>query len=112
LHWVSAAHALPATVRLYDRLFTQADPMDAAEGQDFRSSLNPDSLETLTTCYVEPSLAQAARGSRWQFERLGYFCVDSRDSTEGALVFNRTVALRDSWAKIERAQKKRQMDAD
>jgi len=106
LHWVSAAHSLQATVRLYDRLFVKANPLDAEEGQDFVSYLNPNSLETLTTCRVEPSLAGAAPGSRYQFERQGYFCVDP-DSSERALVLNRTVSLRDSWARIERAEKRR-----
>ena len=104
LHWVSAAHALKATVRLYDRLFLEANPLAAGEGRNFKAYLNPNSLATLTTCRVEPSLANAVPGSRYQFERKGYFCVDP-DSSEGGLVFNRTVALRDSWAKIERAQK-------
>ncbi len=106
LHWVSAAHALPAEVRLYDRLFTKADPNDVEEGRDFKDYLNPNSLETLTDCRVEPSLAGAAPGTRVQFERQGYFCVDP-DSSAGKLVFNRTVALRDSWAKIEKAQRKK-----
>ena len=105
LHWVSAAHALEAQVRLYDRLFLQANPLAAGEGRDFRSCLNPKSVETLSSCRVEPSLAGAAPGSRYQFERQGYFCVDP-DSSDGALVFNRTVPLRDSWAKIERAQRR------
>ena len=105
LHWVSAAHALEAQVRLYDRLFLQANPLAAGEGRDFRSCLNPKSVETLTSCRVEPSLAGAAPGSRYQFERQGYFCVDP-NSSDGALVFNRTVPLRDSWAKIERAQRR------
>ncbi len=105
LHWVSAAHALQAEVRLYDRLFLKDDPGDTAEGSDFISNLNPDSLEILESCYVEPSLAGAKPGSRYQFERLGYFCVDP-DSSSGSLVFNRTVPLRDSWAKIESAMKK------
>ena len=103
IHWVSAAHALEAEVRLYDHLSTAAKPGDAGNGLDYKSSLNPDSLETLTRCRVEPSLADAAPGSRYQFERQGYFCVDSVDSSPGALVFNRTVSLRDSWAKIEKA---------
>jgi glutaminyl-tRNA synthetase len=104
LHWVSAAHSLKAEVRLYDRLFKVANP-DADKGDaDFKSHLNPDSLETLTSCHVEPSLAGAAPGSRCQFERLGYFCVDPVDSSNGALVFNRTVSLRDSWAKIEKKE--------
>jgi glutaminyl-tRNA synthetase len=105
LHWVSAAHSLPAEVRLYDHLFAKPDPDDVEEGSDFTANLNPNSLEVLTGCRVEPSLAGAAPGSRYQFERQGYFCVDP-DSSDGALVFNRTVALRDTWAKIEKAQKK------
>jgi len=105
LHWVSAAHALEAQVRLYDRLFLEANPLAAGEGRDFKSCLNPKSVETLTSCRVEPNLAGAAPGDRYQFERQGYFCVDP-DSSDGALVFNRTVPLRDSWAKIERAQRR------
>ncbi len=105
LHWVSAAHALPAEVRLYDHLFVKANPGDVDEGGDFKSNVNPSSLETLTSCRVEPSLAGAVPGSRYQFERLGYFCVDPVDSSPGALVFNRTVTLRDEWARIEKAQK-------
>ncbi len=101
LHWVSAAHALEAEVRLYDRLFLKANPLDVEEGEDFTASLNPNSLETLTSCRVEPSLAGAAPGSICQFERQGYFCVDP-DSTAGKLVFNRTVSLRDTWARIEK----------
>ncbi len=105
LHWVSAAHALGAEVRLYDRLFSQPDPnIVEKEGQDFRVNLNPNSLETLRACMIEPSLASAKHGARYQFERLGYFCVDP-DSADNALVFNRTVSLRDTWAKIEKAQK-------
>jgi glutaminyl-tRNA synthetase len=105
LHWVSAAHALAAEVRLYDQLFVKADPNDVEEGVDFTAYLNPRSLEVLKPCWVEPSLAAAAPGSRYQFERLGYFCVDPVDSTPGAIVFNRTVTLRDTWAKIEQAQR-------
>jgi len=105
LHWVSAAHALEAEVRLYDRLFLKPNPLDVEDGSDFTANLNPNSLEILTSCRVEPSLAGAAPGSRYQFERQGYFCVDP-DSTDGKLVFNRTVALRDTWAKIEEAQKR------
>ena len=105
IHWVSAEHALPAEVRLYDHLFTRPDPGEVEEGGDWKDNLNPNSLEVLTACRVEPSLAGAAAGSRCQFERIGYFCVDP-DSTEGNLVFNRTVTLRDTWAKIERTQKK------
>ena len=101
IHWVSAAHAVPTEVRLYDHLFTVPDP-GAAE--DFTTVLNANSLEVLTSCYVEPSVANAAVGSRYQFERQGYFCVDP-DSAPGALVFNRTVTLKDAWAKIEKGQK-------
>ena len=107
LHWVSAPHALEAKVRLYDRLFSVANPLDVEEGQDFIGSLSPNSLEVLTGCRVEPSLAGAALGSIVQFERQGYFCVDTKDSSPDALVFNRTVSLRDTWAKIEKAQKRR-----
>jgi glutaminyl-tRNA synthetase len=101
LHWVSAAHALTAEVRLYDRLFTMPNPAEAGEDGDFKSSLNPRSLEVLGSCRVEASLAGAAPGAHYQFERLGYFCVDS-DRTEELLVFNRTVTLRDPWARIRR----------
>ncbi|MCG8416514.1 MAG: glutamine--tRNA ligase/YqeY domain fusion protein [Proteobacteria bacterium] len=100
-HWVSADHSVAAEVRLYDRLFTQENPLDLEEGQDFTDLINPDSLEVLTDCRVEPSLAGAAPESRYQFERLGYFCVDA-DSTDQRLVFNRTISLRDSWAKLEK----------
>ena len=100
LHWVSAAHAVPAEVRLYDRLFTAEDPMDVAEGGDWRDTLNPDSLEVLAGARVEPGLADVAPGTRLQFERLGYFCADP-DGHPGAPVFNRTVGLKDSWSKIE-----------
>ncbi|MBI2467733.1 MAG: glutamine--tRNA ligase/YqeY domain fusion protein [Candidatus Rokubacteria bacterium] len=103
IHWVSAAHAVPAEVRLYEHLFTKPDPEDEAEGTEWTASLNPKSLEVLPECRVEPSLAGAAPGSRYQFERLGYFCADPVDSTPGRLVFNRTVTLRDSWAKLEKA---------
>ena len=106
IHWVSAAHAVLAEVRLYDRLFTQEDPEDVPEGQDYKTNLNSQSLEVLRDCPVEPNLAEAAPGTRLQFERLGYFCVDAKDSRPGALVFNRTVPLRDTWAKIEKAHKK------
>ena len=104
LHWVSAAHAIPAEVRLYDSLFTRPDPDTVEDGRGYTDFLNPDSLEVLTACQLEPGLAGAEVGSRYQFERLGYFCVDP-DSTEGAPVFNRTVSLRDTWAKIQKAQK-------
>ncbi|MCL5022355.1 MAG: glutamine--tRNA ligase/YqeY domain fusion protein [Nitrospirae bacterium] len=105
LHWVSAPHALQAEVRLYDHLFVKEDPGAMGEGEDFKSSLNPKSIETLTSCFVEPGLKAAAAGSRHQFERQGYFCVDP-DSSGETLVFNRTVTLRDTWAKIEKAQKR------
>ncbi len=103
LHWVSAAEAKDAEVRLYDHLFLQPNPGDTPEGEDYTASLNPHSLERLPGCKVEPSLADRPPGSRFQFERQGYFCVDP-DSSAGRLVFNRTVALRDTWAKIEKAQ--------
>jgi glutaminyl-tRNA synthetase len=106
IHWVSARHALPAEVRLYDYLFTKPEPDDYPEGQDYKTNLNPESLVTLTDCQVEPSLSSAKAGERFQLERMGYFCVDP-DSQPGALVFNRTVTLRDTWAKIENAQKKK-----
>jgi glutaminyl-tRNA synthetase len=101
MHWVSAAHAIGAEIRLYDKLFTKADPSDVAEGEDVLSNLNPHSLEILTGAALEPSLADAKMEDRFQFERVGYFCLD-RDSTAGKLVFNRTLPLKDSWAKIER----------
>jgi len=102
VHWVSAAHALKAEIRLYDRLFAVANPGAEAEktGSDFSEFVNPMSLETLTQCYIEPSLAKATPESRFQFERLGYFCVDAVDFSANRLVFNRTVTLRDTWAKI------------
>ena len=100
LHWVSAEHAADAEVRLYNHLFESADP---SGGEDFISGLNPESLVTLTSCKVEPSLADAEPGARYQFERQGYFCVDAVDSAPGRLMFNRTVSLRDSWARIEQA---------
>jgi len=103
LHWVSAADSLPAEVRLYEHLFDRENPDDVPADQDWRDNLNPHSLETITTCRVEPSLARAAPGDRFQFERQGYFCVDP-DSTGDRLVVNRTVSLRDTWAKIEKAQ--------
>jgi glutaminyl-tRNA synthetase len=106
LHWVSAKHAIDAQVRLYDHLFTKENPNEVEEGQEFTAYLNPNSLEVLNDCKLEPSLADAAPASRCQFERLGYFCVDAKDSTPDALVFNRTVTLRDTWAKILKAQNK------
>jgi glutaminyl-tRNA synthetase len=103
LHWVSAAHALEAEMRLYDHLFVKPDPSDETDGLDFKAYVNPSSLDILKSCRVEPSMADAVPGSRYQFERQGYFCVDP-DSQVGMLVFNRTVPLRDTWAKIEKAQ--------
>ena len=104
IHWVSAAHAVDAEVRLYDTLFTVESPDNVPEGVDFVDTLNPDSLEVLTDSKLEPSLAAAAPGARYQFERLGYFCADAEDSKPGAPVFNRTVTLKDSWARIEKKQ--------
>jgi len=106
-HWVSADHSLLAQVRLYDYLFVKSESSDKKVGSDDKAYLNPNSLETLTSCRVEPSLANAAPGSCYQFLRQGYFCVDSVDSSSENLVFNRTLSLRDSWSKIEKAQKKR-----
>jgi glutaminyl-tRNA synthetase len=103
LHWLSAEHALPAEVRLYDYLFTKADPNEVEAGEEFTGNLNPDSLRVLTGCRVEPALAEAAPGSRFQFMRQGYFCLDTVDSRPDALVFNQTVSLRDSWAKTSGA---------
>jgi glutaminyl-tRNA synthetase len=101
MHWVSAAHAISAEIRLYDKLFTKADPSDVADGEDILSGLNPNSLEILTSAKLEPSLANAKPEDHFQFERVGYFCLDL-DSKEGDLVFNRTLPLKDSWAKIEK----------
>ena len=104
IHWVSAAHAIDAEVRLYDKLFSKEDPNELEEGQDFTANLNPNSLEVVSGAKLEPSLANAAVQGRYQFERLGYFCVD-QDSRPSKLVFNRTVALKDTWAKIEKRAK-------
>src|SRR5271157_4831764 len=101
IHWVSADHAIDAEVRVYENLFAVENPNETPEGQEFTANLNPNSLEVLTNCKLEPSLASAAPGSRYQFERVGYFCVDP-DSKPGALVFKRTAALRDTWGKIEK----------
>jgi glutaminyl-tRNA synthetase len=103
IHWVSAAHALEAEVRLYDHLFTKENADDVPEGSDWLANINPNSLEKLTSCRVEPYLANAKPGERYQFERLGYFCVDSDQSS--ALIFNRSVTLRDTWAKMEKERK-------
>ena len=104
IHWVSARHAVSATVRLYDNLFLAASPEAVPEGKDFTASLNPHSLEVLTACRVEPSLAQAAPGGRYQFLRQAYFHADPVDCREGRLVFNRIVSLRDTWAKVQGSQ--------
>jgi glutaminyl-tRNA synthetase len=106
IHWVSAAHAVGAEVRLYDNLFTKENPDDAEEGQDYTANLNPNSLEVLTGCRVEPSLRNAVAGTRYQFERMGYFNVDP-GSTPETPIFNRTIGLRDTWAKIEQRTKSR-----
>jgi len=103
MHWVSAAHAIPAEIRVYEKLFTKPDPSDYPEGGSFLDNLNPNSLEVITDAKLEPSLATAKAGAHFQFERVGYFCVDP-DSAEGRLVFNRTLALKDTWAKIEKKQ--------
>lgn len=105
LHWVAASHALDAEARLYDRLFNNERPGEGKDGADWTRSLNPNSLEVVPSCKIEPSLAGAIPGDRFQFERMGYFCVDP-DSTSGELVFNRTVTLRDAWARIEKSLKK------
>ena len=106
LHWVSAKQAVTAEVRLYNHLFLKENPNAVEEGKEFSDYLNPESLETLTDCKLEPGLLNAAPGTRVQFERLGYFCVDSVDSQAGAPVFNRTVTLRDTWSKILKSQQK------
>ena len=101
IHWVSAPHALDCELRLYDRLFAAPDPDALPDGQDFVAALNPASLVTVAGAKVEPSVADVPPGTRYQFERTGYFISDPVDSKTGALVFNRTVALRDSWAKVK-----------
>ena len=106
LHWVSASHALEAEIRLYDHLFTKENPLEVEEGADFKANLNPHSLEVLSSCQVEPTLADAPIGSHYQFYRQGYFCVDP-DSSDDKLVFNRTIALHDTWAKIRKRQKQK-----
>ena len=107
IHWVSAAHAVDTEVRLYETLFTVENPEDVPEGQDFIQNLNPRSLETLRHCKLEPSLTAAAPGGLVQFERLGYFCADADDSRPGVPVFNRTVTLKDAWARIEKKREQR-----
>ncbi len=104
IHWVSAAHAVEGEVRLYDTLFAKENPDDAAEGEDFRDSLNPNSLEVLTGCKLEPSLAEPQTRLPYQFERLGYFMADSKASRPQNPVFNRTVTLRDTWAKVQKQE--------
>ena len=104
IHWVSATHALRAEVRLYDHLFAKERPEDTADGEDFKSNLNPESLTTLSDCMIEPSLKDANTLDRFQFERLGYFCLD-RETAKEKMVFNRTVTLRDTWAKIQKKGK-------
>jgi len=104
LHWVSARHAAAAEVRLYDHLFTRENPDETEAGRHFTDHLNPRSLEVLTGCKLEPGLASASPGDRFQFERLGYFCADARDCRPGRLVFNRSVTLRDTWAKIAKKE--------
>src|SRR5208282_3558373 len=103
IHWVSAAHAVDAEVRIYENLFTREDPGETEPGKDFTDNLNPASLEILSGCKLEPALQDAPAGQRYQFERLGYFCVDP-DTQPDRPVFNRTVALRDTWAKIEKRE--------
>jgi glutaminyl-tRNA synthetase len=107
IHWVSAAHALDAEVRQYDHLFLKPDPDDVPEGQTYRANLNPNSLVVLQSCKLEPSLAAAKPGVNYQFERQGYFCLDGKDAAPGKPVFNRSVSLRDTWAKIEKAQQQK-----
>jgi glutaminyl-tRNA synthetase len=103
LHWISAAHSINAEVRLYDRLFSVENPGEEKDDRDFKTFLNPDSLTVLKSCRVGPGLTGAVAGSRYQFERLGYFCVDP-DSVPEKLVFNRTVSLKDPWAKIDKGR--------
>jgi glutaminyl-tRNA synthetase len=106
IHWVSAAHAIGGEVRIYENLFTKENPSDVPEGQEFTANLNPNSLEVIADAKLEPSLANPTALANYQFERLGYFCTDP-DSAPGKPVFNRTVALRDSWAKIEKREQGR-----
>jgi glutaminyl-tRNA synthetase len=106
IHWLSAEHAIPVEVRLYDRLFMNSNPDEVEPGKDFKSNINPNSLEVLKGSVVEGCLADATPGITYQFERQGYFCVDPSPAVDGKLVFNRTIALRDSWVKIEKAKKK------
>jgi len=103
IHWVSAAHAVDAEVRIYENLFLKENPGEVEEGKDVLDNLNPNSLEVIANAKLEPSLADATVGARFQFERLGYFCVDP-DSKPGKPIFNRTIALKDTWAKVEKKQ--------
>jgi len=105
LHWVSADHAVAATARLYDHLFTKEDPSDVAEGEDWRSNLNSESLSVISPCYVEPALARVFPGEQVQFERIGYFCADNQEHTGEQPIFNRTVTLKDAWAKLQKQGK-------
>lgn len=104
IHWVSAQHCVSAEVRLYDYLLTKEDPNDVPEGLDFKSLINPQSLVVVPDACFEPSLATARGGDKYQFERVGYFCADSVDSKPGHPVFNRTVSLRDTWARMQKKQ--------
>jgi glutaminyl-tRNA synthetase len=104
IHWVSAEHNIPAEVRLYDRLFTHPNPTGAKENDNFKAFINPNSLDIKRNCYLETSLKDAKLEYRFQFERIGYFCVDRYDSSSDKLVFNRTATLRDTWAKIQKSQ--------
>lgn len=106
LHWVSKPNAIKAQVRIYDHLFLKSNPADVEEGKDCKENINPDSLKVLDNCFLEPSLKQAKPDTRYQFERLGYFCLDNADSSQERLVFNRIVSLRDTWAKIAKKQKR------
>ena len=106
LHWVSAPHALKTEIRLYEHLFSKENPNDLKEGESFKDYLNPESLKVLNACYVEPSLADAAPGSQHQFLRRGYFCVDTVDTKKGHPVFNRIVTMRDTWARIQKSNKR------
>jgi glutaminyl-tRNA synthetase len=105
LHWVSAEHSLPAEARLYDTLFTTRNPLDVEEGKDLIDYLNPDSVQVVSSCRVEPGLREAEPGSRYQFERLGYFCLDTVDSSPDKMVFNRTATLRDTWARLTKVRR-------
>ena len=102
IHWVSADHAVDAEIRLYDHLFETQNPSDVEQGESYLDKLNPKSLEVLSNCKLEPSLADAQPGERFQFERVGYFCVDSQETNSDKPVFNRSVTLRDTWAKMQK----------